>query len=172
MIFKKRNDPKNAKVQEVKNEETAIVLNWEANWDIGSPCPHVISSGSKTFLIYYLNDVESEGDTSVALVEFIDCYSSKFGGANDEVISGHSLWGKGLEYYSAHQILNSNWIEQEMKTNSIHPYFNKDRWEERKHYMLLFHDEIFECIASGYRIEVFQETLSNVFQEAQRRVFE
>jgi hypothetical protein len=173
MIFKKHNkNHENFKVKETKNDETAFMLDWEAKWDIGAPCPHVISSGLKTFLIYYAEESDNVENTQVALVEFIDCYSSKFGGADDEVISGHILWEKGLKYYSAHEIFNSHWIEEEMKTNSIHPHFNKDRWKERKHYMLLFHDEIFECIASGYKIEVFQENLLNVFQEAQRRLFE
>jgi hypothetical protein len=168
-----------------KNEETAMQIEWKYNWDIGAPCPYVISSGSKTFLIYLVNepdqncdgsyvnivDASSEVTMPTALVEFIDCYAHKFGGANDEVIYGHPLKDKGLEGYSAHRILNSRWLAEEEKINSVHSYYSKDRWLNKNHYMLLFHDEIFECIATDYKIELIRDSFSSVLMEAQRRIF-
>lgn len=158
------------------NNEFAVRLEWEAPWDSGAPIPHVISSGLDTYLIYYLREIDdkwdgtyakvidptSNEDLPIAVVNFKNSYSYKFGGANDEVIHGHYLWGKGLASYSAHIIMNSNWIREEEKINSIHDYYKPERWKERKHYFLLFHDELFECIADGYEIKTYSEPFKSV----------
>lgn len=167
-----------------KGEETAISLEWKYPWNTGAPLPHIVSSGYKTFLIYYISepdpnwdgtnvtviDSTSEQMLPLALVEFIGCYSMKFGGANDEVLSGHPLWKKGLEPYQAHEIKNSRWLNEEMKINSVHPYYNEKRWNNRKHFMLLFHDEMFECIAEDYTTEILNDTFEGALIEAQKRM--
>jgi hypothetical protein len=45
-------------------------------------------------------------------------------------------------------------------------------WRTLKHYLLLFHDEHFECLAKGYTIEVFQDSLEHVAEIARTRLFE
>jgi hypothetical protein len=99
------------------------------------------------------------------------CYASKFGGPNDEVIEGHPLHGKGLGAYQAHIVANSKWIEEVKLSNSVHPRFSPNSWANAKHYLLLFHDEMFECIASGYKIEVFRASFEDVMEIARRQLF-
>ena len=94
-----------------------------------------------------------------ALIEFLHCYCYKLGGANDEVFSGLPLYNQGLEFYGAHIIHNSNCIESEKKINQVHPYYKEEYWQDRKHYMLLFHGEMFECIAEGYKVEILKTAL-------------
>lgn len=169
-----------------KGEETALQCEWTALWDTGAPMPHVISSGYKTYLIYYVNEPDpnwdgtyvnvinpsSEETVLMALVQFTSCYSYRFGGANEDVLHGHALWGKGLEHYKAHIVANSLWIKEEMRVNRVHEYFNEDRWMKKKHYLLTFHDELFECIAEGFNIEVYRDTFSNIINLAQKRMME
>ncbi|GAA5122463.1 hypothetical protein [Haloechinothrix salitolerans] len=77
------------------------------------------------------------------------------GGLNDEAIEGHPLWRKGLAPYTAHEVINSAWIAESERRNSVHPY-HRGGWHERmKHYLLCFHDETLECLASGLRTERF-----------------
>jgi hypothetical protein len=90
---------------------------------------------------------------------------------NDEVLSGHPLWGRGLEPYEAHIIAHSRWLAEEEQINKVHPRYNPDRWKTRKHYLLSFKDDTFECLASDYKIEVFRESLEQVAQLAQARLF-
>jgi hypothetical protein len=145
--------------------------------------PHVVASGWKTYVMYvvsepdpnwdglYVSLVQASDVHTIALVEFIDCDAFTLGGPNDEVLHGHPLWGRGLSYYSAHVIAHSRWLAEAENINKVHQHYNPDRWKTRKHYLLTFHDETFECLASGYTIEVFRESLEQVAQIAQARLF-
>ncbi len=82
------------------------------------------------------------------------------------------LYGRGLEAYRAHIVENSRWLQEEMKINSVHDYFNKDRWRSRKHLLFVFHDELFECITENYKVDVFRDTFSNIILEAHKRLME
>ena len=76
-----------------------------------------------------------------------------------------------MSYYSAHVIAHSRWLAEAENINKVHRHYNPDRWKTRKHYLLTFHDETFECLASGYKIEVFRESLEQVAQIVQARLF-
>lgn len=169
-----------------QGEECAVAIDWPARWDTGAPMPHVVSSGSHTCLIYLLSDPDPDWDGTyvtmvdpsagdkerLAIVEFDRCRIYKFGGPNDEVISGYPLYGKGLESYGAHIVERSRWIAEQQQINSVHRQYNPQSWVEYKHYVLLFHDEIFECIAVGHSIEqrqcTFAEALSVCSQKSLR----
>lgn len=158
-LFKKNN-----------RNEFARVIEWTPQWDIGTPMPQVFSNGHKTFLIYLINESDpnwdgtyvtiigntSETTYSLALVEFSG-HSFRFGIANDEVFSGLPLWDKGLEGYAAHIIENSTWINELKNINKVHLYYNEDKWKNKKHFAFLFHDEIFEIIATDYKDETVNQ---------------
>jgi hypothetical protein len=169
-----------------KNQETAVVLDYPYPWDTGAPLPHVISDGQRTILIYYINEHNPKWDPAsmkiidlqtghgdiTALAEFTNCYNYKFGGINDEVINGHPLHEHGLEAYEAHVIINSEWLKNQEKINSVHTNYSHNLWETRKHFIFTFHDEMFECIADGYKVEIFKGRIRSVFSEATKRLFE
>jgi hypothetical protein len=159
-------------------------LDWQPAWDVGAPCPHVASSGLRTFLIYLAADSArthvgsprmidpSAGEEEVlALVEFTSCYAHRFGGPNDEVITGHPLQGRGLEAYRAHVVENSPWIATEMATNSVHRGFRPERWQRLKHFLLFFHDDTFECLAEDWTVEVVAGTFRQAVNLAVDRMF-
>jgi len=168
-----------------KGEDTAVPIDYPYPWETGAPLPHVVSDGCKVFLIYYIGesnpkwtaqehviiDLNTKRSDITALVEFDHCYIYKFGGANDEVINGHPLAKHGLERYEAHIIENSSWLEEQVRINSIHRYFNQASWDGYKHYLFTFHDEMFECLAKGYRVDVFKGSISAVFEVASIRLF-
>lgn len=173
------------KLSLAKNQETAVLLDYPYPWDTGAPWPHVVSNGYRTFLIYYIGenhpvwksqsheitDLHTEHHDLTALVEFKNCYNYKFGGINDEVINGHPLYEHGLEAYEAHKIENSTWLNEQEKINAVHSNYSHSLWESRKHFIFTFHDEIFECIADGYHVEIFKGGIRSVFAEASKRLF-
>ncbi|WP_052608238.1 hypothetical protein [Leptonema illini] len=118
-----------------------------------------------------IRSTSSEEVSRIAVVEFDHCYAYKFGGPNDEALDGHPLWNSGLEPYSAHRIENSLWTKEEMQINSVHSQFNLDYWKDRKHFLFLFHDELFECIADGFNITVQSGSFRDVAQAALTTVF-
>jgi hypothetical protein len=145
-------------------DECAVEIPWPHRWDVGAPLPHVLSSGSRTFVIYnirepdpnwdgsYANVVAPTSDDlrSIAVTEFERCLVHKFGSPNDEVLQGHPLHGRGLVAYAAHIVERSGWIAELMKINSVHSQYDPDAWKDYQHYLLAFHDETFECVARAY----------------------
>jgi hypothetical protein len=102
-------------------DEYAVHLQIDVRWNAGAPMPHVFSSEGKAFVLFYTDILRGDakarfrddagGDVGVpalAAAEFIRMRAIKFGGPNDETLSGHPLFGKGLEYYSAHDVINSS----------------------------------------------------------------
>ncbi len=86
-------------------------------------------------------------------MEFQHVHSVKLGGPNDEAIGGHPLSGKGLRAYAAHQVVNSRWIAEAERVNSVHPH-HRGGWHERlNHDVFCFHDETFDCLAEGFTIQ-------------------
>jgi len=79
------------------------------------------------------------------------------------------MTGGGLSGYAAHIIENSSWLKE---IHRVHEYFKESDWKDKKHFALLFHDEIFEVIATSYKIEVFKTTFRNLAMEASRRMNE
>ena len=162
----------------------AQVIEWSPHWSSGAPMPQVFSNGLKTFLIYHIHENDPNWDGSyvtmvdntseetypLALVEFIKPHSHKFGTVNDEAANGHPLFEKGLELYSAHTVENSNWIEELKTIHKVHPYYNEDSWDDQKHFLLFFHDEMFEIIAEGYTIETHFTSFLNLATEAISRI--
>jgi hypothetical protein len=150
----------------VVSEEHAVPVNLEIHWNAGAPMPHLFSSGSRAFVLFY-SDVprggqdksfrEAGGDgigvPALAVAEFIGMHSIKFGGPNDETLSGHPLYGKGLEFYAAHEVINSQWIAEEERINSVHPQHRGGWHETLRHYVFTFHDETLECLAEDVRTE-------------------
>ena len=173
------------KSNKTTDNEFARVIGWDPQWSTGAPMPHVFSNGHKVYLIYLVNVVDPNWDGTyvrgidstsdeqypLALVEFAG-HTFRFGIANDEVFSGLSLWGKGLEFYNAHIIENSKWLKELDDINKVHPNYDKNRRAQNgnKHFMLLFHDEIFEIIASSYQVELFNTSFKELTIEVARRM--
>ena len=169
-----------------RGQEAALLCDWPVQWSSGAPLPHVVSSGYRTFLMYMADepdpnwdgsyitvvDPSSSDDLPIALVEFVQCYIYKLGGPNVDVLHAHPLRGKGLEGYAAHIVANSRWLKEMERINSVHEHYNPAHWRDYKHYLLLFHDEMFECIARDYKIELIHGTFRQALEIATARLFE
>ncbi len=173
-IFGKNKD----KESSAENSEYAKIIDWPLKWDVGAPMPQVFGNGHKTFLLYMISEPDPNWDGTyttvvdnsstnkypLALVEF-DGGTFKFGIANEEVFGGLPIANKGMGWYEAHIVENSKWIEELKTIHKVHPYYHEPSWKEKKHYMLLFHDEMLEVIAKDYKIEQFNSTFKDLVKE-------
>lgn len=59
------------------------------------------------------------------------------------------MYKNGLNYYSVCTILDSSWIDEIEKQNSIHPKHNKNNFlKNLNHYIFTFQDATLECIVN------------------------
>ena len=118
----------------VKGEEYAVPVEFPVCWDTGAPLPYLLQNDYRTFLAFFLRDVDPNWDGTyvtvrnpnsglsekLALVEFERCICTKMGDPNEEVLHGHPLHGKGLAGYEAMVVENSTWLKALEKINAVH----------------------------------------------------
>ncbi len=169
-----------------KGEPYAVPCNFPVKWDMGAPLPFLLCNDYRTFLTFYISDPDpnwdgtdvnvihpaSEEKASLCLVTFKNCASAKLGHPNDEVQGGHPLSGRGLDGYTAQSVINSPWIKEVAKTNSVHSYDNPERWSLLNHFIFWFHDSTFECLAESYEIEVTSESMCELLGRVQVKLLE
>jgi hypothetical protein len=162
-----------------RREQYAEPIEIGVRWDIGAPSPHLISNGHRSFVVCLLNtpdpswdgtyvtvvDPASSRSEALAIIEFRGVASIRFGAPNDEAIEGHPLNGKGLQAYSAHVIHNSEWLEDHIYVNSVHPIHNEANWRQLQHYVLAFHDDMIECIARELQVRQAHMTFSEALRQ-------
>lgn len=139
--------------------ERARVIVWEPKWSAGDTCPVVLASGRSLTLLY---NVALEEEDGVGVVTFHRERAHRFSGVNDEVLSGHPLYGKGLEFYGAHEVDDSSWLKELQTVHSVHARYDPTRWNSVKHYVLCFHDDMLEVLAEGVTIEKRSGTVKEV----------
>jgi hypothetical protein len=167
-----------------KGEEHAVPINLPVKWDAGAPLPHLLRNDYRCLLTFYVREhdpqwdgsyvtVKDPGDGSVqslALVEFVGCVSAKLGSPNDEVFEGHPLYGKGLDGYTAQEVMNSHWLAELEAINRIHRCYDPARWRKLKHYILWFHDTTFECVAESFKVELYRESMADLLARVCERL--
>ncbi len=120
--------------------------------NVGAPCPEITATENSIFVKYIIQNSSDEDDEYVT-VQFINSYIHTFGPPNDEAFTGHPLFKIGLRPYSAVEILESGWIDALESMNSVHPHHDKIQFlNNKRHFILSFHDTTFECVAYGYKI--------------------
>jgi len=142
---------------------------------VGAPCPWVLSDEFVTVVAFYVEEKDPEwdgttvrvvnadsGGEKVAIVRFESCYASLFGPPNDEAFSGHPLARKGLRPYSAIVVDNSSWVRGLERMNAVHPDHRPEAFKDRKHFILSFHDSVFECVAKRYDVEFCEGSINEV----------
>jgi hypothetical protein len=62
-------------------------------------------------------------------------------------------------------VLNSAWIEEAIRVNSVHPSHSDAPFRELRHYALLFHDEMVEALAMSIESQVVRGTMRAILQD-------
>jgi hypothetical protein len=162
-----------------RGEQYAQVIDIGPRWDTGAPLPHLVSNGSRAFIVCFASQPDPDWDGTYVtvvspadenpslfvVIELWGCHDIRLGGPNDEAMHGHPLHGKGLAGYQAHEVLNSAWIEDAIKVNSVHPQHSDAPFRQLHHYVLLFHDEMAEALARGIEARLMQGTMRAMLSE-------
>ena len=137
--------------------------------DVGAPMPTILSNEHDIYLIFYVSSIDpnwdgstvhmrTENDDGIVTVKFNRFAQFKFGNPNDESIIGHPLYKLGLQPYSIQKVIESEWIRELIKMNSVHPCHKEEQFSKFQHFIFFFHDTCFEIVAEGYSIEQNSET--------------
>lgn len=136
--------------------------------DSGTPSPTILSNDNELFITFYSDDVKSLSfepqerntvyDSGIIVLKFKMYLHYNFGIPGDETIHKHPYSKLGMRSYSFYELKNSNLIKELQEIQKGHVYYDADKWKTYKHYVLTFHDNMFECIAEGF--EIREETAS------------
>jgi hypothetical protein len=61
--------------------------------------------------------------------------------------------------------MNSQWIEQVIAVNSIHPQHSAALFDGLRHFVLLFHDEMLEALAGGIQARLVKGTMRTILTD-------
>jgi len=132
------------------NDQYAVPLNLGFNCDAGVSGPLLLQNDYVTFLTFNAIEISTDGSRGkhgTACIEFDLCYWTTFGYPNDEALSGHPLYGRGLCAYRIFDVHNSHWGRRKTLQNRVAfpntPDFNA------RHLIFTFHDSTFECLCRG-----------------------
>ena len=167
-------------------EQYAVPIDFPAAWDVGAPMPCLLKSECRTFITFFMKDHDPNWDGTyvtvrnpaaalpqrIAVVEFKRCLAAKLGSPNDEVFEGHPLHGKGLESYTAQEVINSRWLLDVQAINAVHSKYNPDHWKGWRHYIFWFHDSTFECLAESFEVQEHLENLPEILAMLCQRLVE
>jgi hypothetical protein len=156
----------------VDGQDVLVPLSDVPQSSVGAPIPTVVAGEHAVALFYYGEAVGTNSESSV-IVQFHSCFAHYFGPPNDEALSGHPLYGRGLRPYGSFEVQHSSWLRFLERMNSVHPQHDCDRFlAGRRHFALTFHDSIFECIAKGYIVEASEESISELVSRVGPRVLD
>jgi hypothetical protein len=110
--------------------------------EAGAPTPIVIADDTRLAFGYRVRDA---GKVAVVSAE---SWIVKFGYPNDEALGGHRYFKNGLGFYSAYEVLNSEWIEEMRVANSTHRGHSDGMFGGLRHYIFTFHDSTLEFVAT------------------------
>lgn len=171
-------------VAAARGEEHAIPLDGLPRSDVGAPLPHVLADGRRVLLVYYVAETDPQWDgTSItlvdpaenreallAVVEFTGYVALRMGVPNDEALEGHPLYHRGLEFYDMHLVVNSSWIAELERINSVHPQHEGGWHAWARHYLCTFHDETFECVARDHRVRLERTGIRSLLERLAREL--
>jgi hypothetical protein len=163
-----------------RREPYAEVLDLGVRWSAGAPLPHVISNAVQAILLCRSAEVDprwdgtyvevvsaaDSADGTFAEIVFEGCASVRFGAPNDEALAGHPLYGRGLDGYQAHVVRDSDWLDEQVRINSVHAQHAEGPWRALTHYFLVFHDETFEALARTATARLVRGTMSSLLEHA------
>lgn len=167
-----------------RGEQWAEPINLGVAWSTGAPLPHILSNGSVGVLICRASVPDPNWDgTTIQMVSpadsqpadllqftFVGCHSAKFGGPNDEVLHGHPLSDRGLGGPGAYVVHNSAWLADEERIDSVHEYHQPEAFAALHHYFFVFHDEMFEALATDVHAESLRGTIADCLARAAQRI--
>ena len=117
-------------------------------WEPNAP-EAVLLSGDFGATSLALQAHTEDPDRRCVVLEWAGCRFASMGLPNDEAISGHRLWRKGLsEARWAGRVLDSELIAELERQNRIHPSHDPLLFEDLTHFVVPLKECVVEVVAS------------------------
>jgi hypothetical protein len=106
-------------------------------------------------------------DERVAVVTIPVCLQAVCGHPNDEVLTGHPLYGKGLAFYSVHRVQNSSRLAAMERANAVHDRHDPVAYlKNKEHWIFTFQDGTVEILALASEAGAMSYRLFDSWSEA------
>lgn len=132
--------------------------------------PVLLQSDQSAFLIFNAMkrdlDVDGYVDAGLAICEFLGCRITKFGYPNDEAWSAIPRT-RGLSY-NVCEVADSEW-DKEIAGLNRHR-FPDSAMRRKRHFLILFHDSSFECLAEDIRCQTSDEPIEVILGRLAARI--
>jgi hypothetical protein len=118
-------------------------------WDPNAPEAILLANDfGRTVLA--LNPHLDDLDQRCVVIVWTGTRSARLSAPNDEAISGHRLWRKGLEgTLWAGQVSHSHAIRDLERQNRVHPRHDPSRYQNLAHHVLLLKERVAEIVAEA-----------------------
>lgn len=141
----------------------------------GPDMARVVGDERCVFLTYMVaesygdrGEERADGGSLVALCQFVGAHASFFGGPNDEALTNHPLYSRGLGFYGVFGVENSSWIKALDVSSQAYPAKPLPRsW---KHFIVTMKEGIFECAADDVIFDVHKGSTMEVAAAALARL--
>ena len=106
---------------------------------------------------YSCNLCKSDNDVTLSFdncnLTFLGCLIFKCGYPNEEIYMHYNYYTQGsIKKYCLYEMQESEWIKELLVMNRVHPRHTDESFKKEKHFVILFEDEVFECIATSYQV--------------------
>lgn len=131
--------------------------------DCGAPSPLIMSSDRDLILLFLPDLYEEDGHpqefdvrdlTLTIALKFKYCMKYSFGTPSNELLYYHPYRKMGIESCAFYEVKDSPMIEELRNLAKNHQYYSDNSWKEYKHFVITFHDDMFECIAKSYAVRM------------------
>lgn len=139
--------------------------------DYGAPSPLIVANESNLVIAFYttseiasyeLHERNACQDIGVVSIKFEGCLQYSFGIPGNESIYGHPYWKLGMRPASFYELKDSDWIESLKNIEQVHPSYDLKSWASYKHYILTFHDNMFQCVARDWVSRIEDKAMAQV----------
>jgi len=132
------------------NTERVVNLETGIRVEPNAPDPYILSGAASTTLLFRSS---LENESKIGILRFQLCTQTIFGRPNDEIVHRHRLWEKGLKNIRDFgEVLESEWLADIVHRNSAHPRHKPSLFDKKRHFIVLFRDSTFECIANSFAV--------------------
>ena len=127
--------------------ERVIPLELGVVWDPNAPEAALVSNDVGPSLLMLRPRADDTDQRRIALV-WEGARAAVMQPPNDEAISGHRLYNKGLKgVLWAAEVLDSEWISDLERRNRVHSLHDPQRFSELRHFVLLLKECTVEVVA-------------------------
>lgn len=159
-----------AAVYSVGPHDRAVALDEVPRPPGGPAHAHVVAREGTTRLLYYVADAwgtpnGERPEHRVAICTFGTVWGVYLGAPNDEALTNHPLYERGLDFYGAFRVEASSWAAA-LERLALRKDAAGRAQKELSHWIVTMEDSTFECVALHLAVEVRAQSMTDVLADS------